>query len=78
MIITHVQRIGTSKNGNPRYRLFFLDGGTSETATDASIGYSISNSDLHNVPVNVTYNRAGRVINVEPMTTETATTRSGD
>lgn len=63
-VIVSTERVGTSTNGNPTYRVHFASGGSALTKTDASVGYGISNSDLRNVPVIVTTER-GRVVRVE-------------
>lgn len=62
--ITSLARIRSSKNGNPTYSVAFDDGTVALTETDASIGYSITNTELHRVPVLVDFNRAGRITDV--------------
>jgi hypothetical protein len=39
-----VQRLPSSRNGNPRY-LLRVDGWTCRTAPDSSLGYSVTNYD---------------------------------
>lgn len=63
--IAKLERLKLSRNGNPRFLVTFTDGTTAQTQTDASIGYSIENSEFRDVPVRVSYTRAGRIFDVE-------------
>ena len=63
--IASLERLKLSKMGNPRFLVTFTDGTTAQTQTDAQIGYTIENSEFHDVPVRVSYTRAGRIWNVE-------------
>ena len=63
--ISHVERVGTSTNGNPTYDIFFTDHETARTQTDASIGYEIPNSEWEGARVKVAATAAGRVWGVE-------------
>jgi hypothetical protein len=63
--IASLERLKLSTNGNPRFRVTFTDGSVAQTQTDASIGYSLENSEFRDVPVRVSYTRAGRIFNVE-------------
>lgn len=63
--IASLERLKLSTNGNPRFRVTFTDGSVAQTQTDASIGYSLENPEFRDVPVRVSYTRAGRIFNVE-------------
>jgi len=49
-ILTVVQRLASSKNGNPRY-LVNVDGYTARTMVDSSLGYGITNFEGKEVTV---------------------------
>ena len=53
--ISNVERLGTSTNGNPTYRLTFEGGGTAETARDSGLAYEITNSEYRQGPVELTF-----------------------
>lgn len=63
--IASLERLKLSTNGNPRFRVTFTDGTVSQTQTDSSIAYSIENPEFRDVPVRVSFTRAGRIFNVE-------------
>jgi hypothetical protein len=65
LTIASLERLKLSTNGNPRFRVTFTDGTVAQTQTDASIGYSIENSEFRDVPVRVSFTRAGRIFDVE-------------
>ncbi len=69
--ISRVERVGTSKNGNPTYEIVFTDGTTARTQTDAGVVYGLPNPGNIGVPVTVKATPAGRVWSVEPVTPET-------
>lgn len=66
-VITGTERLASSVNGNPRYRVTFADGTDARTGIDSQIGYSITNSDLHRVPVEVTFDGRGNLIDARPV-----------
>jgi hypothetical protein len=41
-VLTHCERMPSSRNGNPRYRLY-VAGFNCRTAVDSSLGYSVTN-----------------------------------
>lgn len=65
LTIAKLERLKLSTNGNPRFRVTFTSGLVAQTLTDASVGYSIENSEYRDVPVLVTFTRAGRITDVE-------------
>lgn len=65
LTIATLERLKLSVNGNPRFRVTFTDGTSAQTQTDASVGYSIENSEYRDVPVRVSFTPAGRIWNVE-------------
>ena len=65
--IDRLERLNNSVNGNPRFRIYFTDGQTAVTQSDASIAYGLENRENIGVPVKVTATPAGMVWNVEPI-----------
>jgi hypothetical protein len=51
--IDKLERMSSSINGNPRFRVHFSNGLISQTMVDASLGYSIQNYVGENKPVDV-------------------------
>lgn len=41
--IAQIERVATSRNGNPTYRVYLTDGRSFLTETDGSVGYSVTN-----------------------------------
>ncbi len=63
------ERVGCSRNGNPRFRIT-TDKGTFLTAPDASVSYDIENwfhrqTGMNRHSVKFTLNGRGHVVNVE-------------
>lgn len=65
--IERVDRHGTSRNGNPQYRVRFTDGTSALTQSDSAIAYEIQNGEFRNTPVEFTLTRAGRVSYARPL-----------
>lgn len=65
-IIDRLERLNLSTNGNPRFRIFYRDGQTAITQSDAMVSYGLENRENLGVPVTVTATRAGRVYGVKP------------
>jgi len=65
--IDHAERLNNSVKGNPRWRLFYADGQTALTQSDASVGYEIGNPNITGVPVEIKATRAGRVRSITPV-----------
>jgi hypothetical protein len=59
--IATLERLKLSTNGNPRFRVTFTNGLVAQTQTDSSIGYSIENPEYRDVPLVVSFTRAGRI-----------------
>jgi hypothetical protein len=45
VFLGQTERMGSSKFGNPRFRLTFADGTSYPTSVDAGVAYGIENSD---------------------------------
>lgn len=65
--IASIKRLNTSALGNPRFRVTFTDGSIAQTQSDASISYSIENREYRDVPLEVTFSRAGRIVDLTPV-----------
>lgn len=66
VIITRLERMPHSRNGNPRYRLHFDDATSAPTQPDAMFAYGITNPEYRDRPVRITLNGRGHVTYVEP------------
>lgn len=66
-VITGTERLASSVNGNPRYRVTFADGTDARTGVDSGIAYGITNSDLRGGPVEVTFDGRGNIIDARPV-----------
>lgn len=65
--ISSVIRLPSSPNGNPRYRVVFVDGSFAFTEVDAQIGYAITNPEYKGVPVEFDTNKVGHIIGATPV-----------
>ena len=65
--IASLERLKSSVNGNPRFRVMFTDGAVMQTQTDVSIAYAIENSEYRDVPVKVFTTPAGRIWDLVPV-----------
>lgn len=66
--IKELARLRNSPSGNPRYGVSFKHGRpATRTRIDADINHRIENSELHGVPVKVTVDAWGLIVNVEPV-----------
>lgn len=61
--IAKLSRVRNSGSGNPVFEVTFTDGQIARTAKDSQVGFSIDNSDLMGVPVNVAW-RDGAIVGV--------------
>jgi hypothetical protein len=59
--IDYLQRLTCSVNGNPRFRVHFTDGSSALTQSDASVAYGLGNPEYRDVPLEVTFTKAGRI-----------------
>jgi hypothetical protein len=66
----HVERMPSSVNGNPRYRVFFTNGTSAPTAPDASLAYGIENRGMLGVPKRVIFDGRGNVTYMNPIEDE--------
>jgi hypothetical protein len=65
LTIASLERMKLSAMGNPTFRVTFTDGTVARTRENASIAYSIENSEYRGVPVRVSFTAAGTIWNVE-------------
>lgn len=65
--IDYLERLNSSVNGNPRFRVYFTDGSRSETQSDASFNYGLENRENFNTDVIVKWTRAGRIADLRPV-----------
>lgn len=63
--IDYLKRRNNSVNGNPRFLVVFTDGSSALTQSDAAFCYGIENPEFRDVPVEVSFSRAGLITNVE-------------
>jgi len=54
--IDHLTRRNSSRNGNPAWRIHFVEGGYADTQADAGVSYGLGNSENLNVPVTIRSN----------------------
>lgn len=66
-VISRVERLGVSFYGNPYYRVYFDDGTSARTSIDSAINYSIENSDVRGVEVDLKLTKAGRIYDIRPV-----------
>lgn len=61
--ISHVSAsaVATNAFGNPTYRVFFTDEPSALTSPGSAIGYGVTNSDCHGVPLEIQFTRSGRI-----------------
>lgn len=62
--IVRVERLKSSVNGNPRYRLHFDDATSALTQSNSSCAYEIQNQFVAGVTFELTLTRAGRVCGI--------------
>ncbi len=60
--INYAERLTSSVNGNPRFRVHFMDTSSAVTSSDAAVSYHVDNlCRLGTAKVEVTFTRAGRI-----------------
>ena len=65
--IDHLERMTSSRNGNPRFRIYFTDGSIAVTSSDAAFCYGLENRENFGVDVAVTFTKAGLVSDLRPV-----------
>lgn len=60
-VITHIERIGMSVNGNPNYRVHLDNGNVYRTSSDSSVVYEIDNAAFRGVTVRLLLTKANRI-----------------
>jgi hypothetical protein len=63
--VAALHRLTNSRNGNPRYHVYFTDGTDAITSTDHGFVYAINNPEMRG-DVEVTYTKAGRIEHMSP------------
>lgn len=56
-MIESLRWLNNDENGNPRWRIYWTDGTSNDTAPGAQIAYAIENDEYQNVPLSVTTKR---------------------
>lgn len=59
--IAKLERRNSSTNGNPAFMVFFTDGTSARTQTDAAFCYEIENPEYRDAPIEFTFTPAGRI-----------------
>jgi hypothetical protein len=59
--ITAADRLASSVNGNPRFRLHLSNGETVQTSSDSSVAYDVENFIQRRARFTYTLTRAGRM-----------------
>ena len=59
--IDHMERMPSSKLGNPRFRVFFTDGTSAPTKPDAMWALEAENTDYRDTELVVSYNGRGHI-----------------
>lgn len=65
--IVRTERMNSSANANPRFRVHFKSGVSYPTKPDASVAYGIENPEYNSGPVRVTLER-DQIVYVTPAT----------
>jgi hypothetical protein len=66
--IDYLERMNSSVNGNPRFRIHYTDGQVATTQPDAGVSYGLENRENIGVPVTVIATPSGLVYSVKPVT----------
>lgn len=62
-----LERMPSSRNGNPRYMVGFADGTSYPTAVDASVGYGIGNREYAG-EVEILLNGRNQIVDIREVT----------
>ena len=65
--IDHLDRLNSSVNGNPRFRVYFTDGSVAETQSDAGFCYGLENRENFGMDVTVSFTKSGRISDLRPV-----------
>lgn len=60
-VITHIERINSSTNGNPNFRVHLDNGNVYRTSSDSSVVYEINNPVYRGVTVRLLLTEANRI-----------------
>lgn len=67
--ITRIERMASSRNGNPRFMVTFADNGSHPTGVDAQVGYGIENPEYRRGQVRVWLEGKGQnIVRIEEVT----------
>jgi hypothetical protein len=64
--VKHLERLRNTTIGNARWKVHFTDGSHALTADNSHIALVIDSSEYHGVPVEITFNKAGKITHVVP------------
>jgi len=60
-VITHLERLNNSVNGNPAWRVHLDNGNVYRTQSDSSVSYEIDNGTYRGVTVRLLLTKAHRI-----------------
>ncbi len=60
-VITHLERLNNSSNGNPAWRVHLDNGNVYRTKSDSSVSYEINNDTYRGVTVRLLLTEAHRI-----------------
>jgi len=63
-VITHLERLNNSINGNPAYRVTLDNGNSYRTQSDSSVSYEINNGTYRDVTVRLLLTKARRIYDI--------------
>lgn len=64
--IAWIERLNSSVNGNPRYRVSFVNGPVRKTQPDAGISYGLTNPEYQDVDLDVYTTPSGMIYDLRP------------
>jgi hypothetical protein len=65
--IDWLDHLTSTTNGNPRFRVHFMDGLSALTQSDAAFTYGLTNRENLENDVEVTFTKAGRISDLRPV-----------
>jgi hypothetical protein len=63
-VITHLERLNNSINGNPAYRVTLDNGNSYRTQSDSSVSYEINNGTYRDATVRLLLTKAHRIYDI--------------
>lgn len=65
--ISWLERMNSSVNGNPKFRVHFTDDSSATTQSDAGFCYGLENRENFGVDVEVKFSRRGYIEDLRPV-----------